>query len=50
MIYLVFQDGIIILLLLYVDDMLIACQDKSRILDLKKILSKRFNMKDLGAT
>lgn len=44
-----FQDGTIILLLLYVDDMLIACQDKSRIQDLKKMLSKEFDMKDLGA-
>ncbi|CAL2238507.1 unnamed protein product [Prunus armeniaca] len=47
--YHVFQDGMIILLLLYVDDMLIACQDKSRIQDLKKMLSKEFDMKDLGA-
>ena len=30
----------IILLLLYVDDMLIACQDKSRIQDLKMMLSE----------
>ncbi|KAL6272266.1 hypothetical protein ACE6H2_022958 [Prunus campanulata] len=37
--YHVFQDGMIILLLLYVDDMLIACQDKSRIQDLKKMKS-----------
>ncbi|CAL2259863.1 unnamed protein product [Prunus armeniaca] len=47
--YHVFQDGMIILLLLYVDDMLIACQDKSRIQDLKKMLSEEFDMKDLGA-
>ncbi|TQD92770.1 hypothetical protein C1H46_021606 [Malus baccata] len=38
----------IILLLLYVDDILIACQDKSRIQDLK-MLSEEFDMKDLGA-
>ncbi|CAL2237091.1 unnamed protein product [Prunus armeniaca] len=47
--YHVFQDGMIILLLLYVDDMLITCQDKSRIQYLKKMLSKEFDMKDLGA-
>ena len=47
--YHVFQDGMIILLFLYVDDMLIACQDKSRVQDLKKMLSEEFDMKDLGA-
>ncbi|BBG92302.1 transposable element gene [Prunus dulcis] len=36
------------LLLLYVDDMLIACQDKSRIQDLN-MLHEEFGMKDLGA-
>ena len=39
----------IILLLLYVDDMLIACQDMSRIQKLKMQLNKEFDMKDLGA-
>ncbi|TXG57650.1 hypothetical protein EZV62_015479 [Acer yangbiense] len=48
--YHVFEDGMIILLLLYVDDMLIACQDMSRIQKLKMQLSKEFDMKDLGAT
>ncbi|CAL8167283.1 unnamed protein product [Prunus armeniaca] len=47
--YHVLQDGMVILLLLYVDDMLFACQDKSRIQDLKKMLSEEFDMKDLGA-
>ncbi|TXG60794.1 hypothetical protein EZV62_012157 [Acer yangbiense] len=47
--YHVFEDSMIILLLLYVDDMLIACQDMSRIQKLKMQLSKEFDMKDLGA-
>ncbi|TXG73077.1 hypothetical protein EZV62_001656 [Acer yangbiense] len=46
--YHVFEDGMIILLLLYVDDMLIACQDMSKIQKLKMQLSKEFDMKDLG--
>ena len=46
--YHVFEDGMIILLLLYVDDMLIACQDMSRIQKLKTQLNKEFDMKDLG--
>lgn len=45
----VFHDGMVILLLLYVDDMLIACRDMSRIKELKTLLSKEFDMKDLGS-
>lgn len=37
----------IILLLLYGDDMLIACEDTCRIQELKKQLSKEFDTKDL---
>lgn len=37
-----------IYLLLYVDDMLIASSDKEEIKKLKKLLSKEFEMKDLG--
>ncbi|BBG92530.1 transposable element gene [Prunus dulcis] len=44
----VFKDGKIILLLLYVDDMLIACQDMSKVRELKSLLGKEFDMKDLG--
>jgi hypothetical protein len=47
--YHVFKDGEIILLLLYVDDMLIACKDMSKIQELKKQLGDEFDMKDLGA-
>ena len=35
-------------LLLYVDDMLIAAKEKSSIMELKQLLGKEFEMKDLG--
>ena len=38
-----------IMMLLYVDDMLIAGDDMKYIQNLKKELSKSFSMKDLGA-
>lgn len=38
-----------IYLLLYVDDMLVACKDKKHIKALKDQLSSRFEMKYLGA-
>ncbi|CAA0811530.1 Uncharacterized mitochondrial protein AtMg00810 [Striga hermonthica] len=41
-------DGSIIFLLLYVDDMLIAANNMSDIIDLKDLLSQEFEMKDLG--
>ncbi|CAL8990042.1 unnamed protein product [Prunus brigantina] len=44
----VFKDGKIILLLLYVDDILIVCQDLSKVRELKSLLGKEFDMKDLG--
>ncbi|KAH0992661.1 hypothetical protein GBA52_004144 [Prunus armeniaca] len=44
-----FKDGDIILLLLYVDDMLIAYKDMSKILKLKTLLGMEFDMKDLGS-
>ena len=37
-----------IYLLLYVDDMLIASKDMKAISDLKRLLGKEFDMKDLG--
>lgn len=45
----VLDDGLFVLLMLYVDDMLIACRDMSRITELKVELSREFDMKDLGA-
>ncbi|KAL9250580.1 Retrovirus-related Pol polyprotein from transposon TNT 1-94-like protein [Drosera capensis] len=39
-----------IILLLYVDDMLVACSDMDEINRLKKQLSEEFEMKDLGAS
>ncbi|KAI5334041.1 hypothetical protein L3X38_024174 [Prunus dulcis] len=42
-------DGKVIMLILYVDDILIACQDMSKVQELKTLLRKAFDMKDLGA-
>ena len=42
------RDGPIIMLILYVDDMLIAGHSKKDIADLNKKLSSQFDMKDLG--
>jgi len=44
-----YANGESIILLLYVDDMLIVGKDKTKIVALKKALSKSFAMKDLGA-
>ena len=44
-----FFDNSYIILLLYVDDMLIARSSIKEINNLKKQLSKQFAMKDLGA-
>ncbi|GJR71569.1 RNA-directed DNA polymerase, eukaryota, partial [Tanacetum coccineum] len=43
-----FALGMYIYLLLYVDDMLIACKSKSEIEYTKGLLRKEFNMKELG--
>ncbi|KAL4561013.1 hypothetical protein LXL04_033173 [Taraxacum kok-saghyz] len=43
-----FPDGKFVILLLYVDDMLIVGQDATMIDNLKKDMSKFFDMKDLG--
>ena len=45
-----FSDNDFIILLLYVDDMLIVGPNSSRIMNLKKELSKSFDMKDIGPT
>ncbi|KAH9672650.1 hypothetical protein KPL70_017818 [Citrus sinensis] len=42
------SGGGMIYLLLYVDDMLIACHDMEGINHLKKLLSRKFEMKELG--
>ena len=47
--YVKFFDNSYIILLLYVDDMLIAGSSIEKTNDLKKQLSKQFAMKDLGA-
>ena len=41
-------DGQLILLCLYVDDILILAPDLNLVNDVKKFLSHRFDMKDLG--
>ncbi|KAL9259711.1 Retrovirus-related Pol polyprotein from transposon TNT 1-94-like protein [Drosera capensis] len=46
--YLFCDDGFVLLVSLYVDNMLIAAKNKD-ILQLKKMLSKKFEMKDLDA-
>jgi len=43
-----YEDGKYIILLLYVDDMLIIGQNKTKIVCLMNTLSKSFAMKDLG--
>ena len=43
------DDGSSIFLFLYVDDMLIATKSMSEVKKLKILLSKEFDMKDLGA-
>ncbi|GKB28461.1 retrotransposon protein, putative, ty1-copia subclass [Tanacetum coccineum] len=43
-----FAPGMYIYLLLYVDDMLIACKSKSKIEYTKGLLRKEFDMKELG--
>ena len=42
------SNNVMIYLLLYVDDMLLVCPDKSEICRLKSQLKERFKMKDLG--
>ena len=46
---LTFDDGHMIILMLYVDDLLIACRDMSKINELKGMLNSEFDMKDLSA-
>ena len=43
-----FEDNDFIILLLYVDDMLVAGSNKDRIQELKAQLAREFEMKDLG--
>ena len=43
-----FEDNDFIILLLYVDDMLVAGPNKDRVQELKAQLAREFEMKDLG--
>ena len=44
-----FDDDHIIILMLHVADMLIACRDMSKIKEHKRMLSREFDMEELGA-
>lgn len=48
--YKVLKSSMHIYLLLYVDDILIACKEMAEIEVLKQLLSYVFDMKDLGCT
>ena len=43
-----YGNGKFIFLILYVDDILLASSDVSLLLETKKFLSSKFDMKDLG--
>ena len=47
-IYMKVSGSKFIILILYVDDILLAANDKSLLYDVKKFLSESFEMKDLG--
>jgi hypothetical protein len=47
-VYAKFKNERYIFLILYVDDILLACSDVSILLETKKFLSSKFDMKDLG--
>jgi hypothetical protein len=47
-IYAKFRSGKFIFLILYVDDILLASSDVSLLLEIKRVLSSNFDMKDLG--
>jgi hypothetical protein len=47
-VYAKFKNGKYIFLILYVDDILLASSDVSLLLETKKFLSLKFDMKDLG--
>ena len=47
-VYAKFKNGKCIFLVLYVDDILLASSDVNLLLEIKKFLSSKFDMKDLG--
>jgi hypothetical protein len=47
-VYVKFKNGIYIFLILYVDDILLASSDVHLLLETKKFLSSKFDMKDFG--
>jgi len=47
-IYIKSKGGKLIILVLYVDDILLGCNDKNMLHETKNFLSSYFDMKDLG--
>ena len=47
-VYAMFKNGTYIFLVLYVDDILLASSDVNLLLETKKFLSSKFDMKDFG--
>jgi len=47
-VYAKFKNGKYVFLILYVDDILLASSDISRLVETKKFLSSKFDLKDLG--
>ena len=43
------QDGVIIILLIYVDDILVACNNLEVVSKFKTFLHDQFKLKDLGS-
>ena len=43
-----YLNGILVLILVYVDDLLIACSDESQVLAIKAIMKEIFKMTDMG--
>ena len=46
--YKIINDGLYIYLLLYINDMLVACKDREEIDKFKMLLNSELEMKDLG--
>lgn len=46
--YVLTSEDDIIYLIIFVDDLLICCKNKKKIVEIKKLLSNRFRMKDMG--
>jgi hypothetical protein len=47
-VYIKIKESMFIILVLYVDDILLASSDKNLLHEIKRFLSSNFDMKDLG--